>query len=146
MVNFAVDVFFYGSYINFSVLREAGIGERPFEVVSALGFELVISPLANLKRKPHGLIFGIRTRLTHPELDALYTDHALGKLGGRYLPEAVLVRQQSGEVLPALCYIAHHMAPAKPDPAYVDRILHPAKAYRFPQWYVDQIRTRIGKT
>jgi len=28
MYGYRVDVFFYGSYINFSVLREAGIEER----------------------------------------------------------------------------------------------------------------------
>jgi hypothetical protein len=134
------DVFFYGSYMNFAVLGEVGIGERAFDVVSVQGFELTISPLANLKRVPHGLVFGTLTQLTHAELDRLYLEHAPAKLGGVYLPEAVVARRESGEMLPALCYIAHELEETKADPAYVDRILKSALACGFPSSYTDHIR------
>ena len=134
-----INIFFYGSYINFKVLKEVDINQRAFEVGHINGFELTISPLANLRPKNDGVVYGILTQLTHSELDRLYQDHAKGKLGGNYLPEAVTVYQQNGTYTAALCYISHDMAASKADPAYVDRILKPATEYGFPEWYLNHI-------
>ena len=134
-----VNVFFYGSYINFKVLKEVDINQRAFEVGCINGFELIISPLANLKPKHDGVVYGILTQLTHSELDRLYQEHARGKLGGDYLPEAVTVYLRNGIYTSALCYISHNMEKKKADAGYVERILQPAKAYGFPQWYLDHI-------
>ncbi len=137
----AVNVFFYGSYINFKVLKEADINKRAFEVGRINGYVLTISPLANLSYKNEGIVYGIVTQLTHSELDRLYQDHAKGKLGGDYLPEAVTVYQLNGVYTPALCYISHHMKARKADPAYVARILKPAIEYGFPKWYLAHIES-----
>ncbi len=134
-----VDVFFYGSYINFDVLAEVDINKRHFEVSSVHGYKLTISPLANLKYKRLGTVYGILTQLTHEELHRLYQDHAKEKLGGEYLPEAVIVYQQRGTYTPALCYISHNMKAEKAASAYVKKILEPAKEYGFPAWYLNQI-------
>ncbi len=134
-----VDVFFYGSYINFEVLEEVDIMPRPYEVCRVNGFRLTISPLANLVPDPQGSTYGILTKLSHPELECLYNEHARGKLGGIYLPEAVLVYQSNGIYTPALTYISHDMPPAKTDPAYVARIYGPAEKYGFPKWYLAHI-------
>ena len=139
MIEHTIDVFFYGSYINFNVLKEVDINERTFKIGSINGYALTISPLANLKIKKQGIAYGILTKLTHYELDRLYQDHAKGKLGGEYLPEAVIVYQLHQIYTPALCYISHNMEEGKADPAYVDRILKPAKEYRFPKWYLNHI-------
>jgi hypothetical protein len=141
MIEHTVGVFFYGSYINFNVLKEVDINERIFDVGSVNGYELTISPLANLKYKKQGIAYGILTKLNHYELDRLYQDHAKGKLGGEYLPEAVIVYQLHGIYTPALCYISHYMEEGKADPAYVERILKPAKEYRFPNWYLNHIES-----
>ena len=133
------NVFFYGSYINFTVLKEADINQRGYKVGRINGFELTISPLANLRSQDDGLVYGILTQLTHSELDRLYLEHAKSKLGGNYLPEAVTVYQQNGTYTAALCYISHDMAAGKADPAYVDRILKPATEYGFPKWYLNHI-------
>ena len=113
MIEHTVDVFFYGSYMNFNVLKEVDINERAFEVGSINGYELTISPLANLRYKKQRIAYGILTKLTHYELDRLYQDHAKGKLGGEYLPEAVIVYELNGIYTPALCYISHNMTEGK---------------------------------
>ena len=136
-----VNVFFYGSYMNFTVLKEVAINRRVFEVGRINGYELTISPLANLRPKKDGVAYGILTQLVHSELDRLYQDHAKGKLGGNYLPEAVIVDQQSRTYTAALCYISHDMVEGKADPAYVDRILKPATEYGLPEWYVSHIKS-----
>lgn len=136
-----VDVFFYGSYINFAVLAEADIGDRPYQTACLRSYRLVIAPLANLEIDASSDTFGIVTKLTHGELDALYVGHAQEKLGGTYLPEAVNVFTEGNRtvVTPALCYRSHDMEPSTPDPAYVERILDPATKYKFPSHYLEHI-------
>lgn len=141
MNEYRVDVFLYGSYINFQVLAEAGIDERPYEPVRLPGYRLVIEPLANLVADEASQAYGILTGLTHRELDRLYQEHARLKLGGVYHPEAVLVFNIDNALMPALCYLSHDMQPARPDPAYVDRILQPAKDYGFPADYLEDIES-----
>lgn len=139
MVEPSVNVFFYGSYINFKVLSEVAIGERDFQVCKVDGYKLTISPLANLRPKADGTAYGIVTKLTHRELRRLYEEHARGRLGGEYLPEAVIAVGPDGKPIPALCYISHNMKAEKADPAYVNRILYPAKEYGFPAGYLRHI-------
>lgn len=143
MMERSVNVFFYGSYMNFEVLKEAEINERAFENGCLHGYALSISPLANLKKEDEGRVYGILTRLSHPELDRLYTEHARGKLGGVYLPEAVTVYLRNGLYTSALCYISHNMVAGEADPAYVTRILKPATEYGFPEWYLNHIASYV---
>jgi hypothetical protein len=137
MAERAVAVFFYGSYINRDVLAEVEIDPDPFEVARLEGFDITIRPLANLVAAEEARVFGILTRATHAELARLY-HHADHVLGERYLPEAVLVEAKAGPK-PALCYIAHEMADAPADPAYVERIVGPAREYGFPAEYVAKL-------
>lgn len=141
-----VEVFFYGSYINFDVLAEAGIDERPYDLVRLPGYRLHIGPLANLVADEASQAYGILTRLTHNELHRLYNGHAREKLGGVYHPEAVLVFNIDNALMPALCYLSHDMQPAEPDPGYVDRILRPAREYGFPADYLADIESFKSQT
>ena len=134
-----VKVFFYGSYINFDVLKQVDIKKRDFETCTLRDHELSIAPLANIIRKEQGVVYGILTRLTHPELDRLYQGHAKKVLGAEYLPEAVMAHRINGPPSPALCYISHNLAPGRADAPYVDRILKPAQQYGFPDWYLAHI-------
>jgi AIG2-like family len=134
-----VAVFFYGSYMNRDVLKEAHLVSTEVEVARLDGFEILINPLANLVPAPQGVVYGILTHAAHPELERLYA-HAEHVLGGVYLPEAVLVHVHTGQV-PALCYIAPHMEPAAPDPAYVERIVAPAREYGFPEPYIAKLES-----
>ena len=136
----AVWVFFYGSYINLDVLKEVDLVPGAWEVATLPGFDLTIAPRANIFRDPCKSVYGILATATHAELGRLYGDHAKGVLGETYLPEAVLAADLSGRLRPALCYIAHAMAPGPAEPAYVERIARPAERYGFPAWYVERIR------
>ena len=139
MADDRVNVFFYGSCMNVDVLREVDIGKKAFEPSSASGYELTISPLANLRKNELCTAYGILTRLTHPELDRLYQVHARTVVGGNYLPEAVMANRADETAAAALCYLSLDMQAASADADYVDRILKPAQANGFPQWYLDHI-------
>ena len=129
--------FFYGSYINFDVLKEVGLEPETWEVARLTGFDIEVAPRANLVRSDVASVFGIVTTATHEELSLLYA-HAKDVLGETYLPEAVLVETLDGKWRPALCYICPHMELRPADPAYLDRILGPARRYGFPQLYLDR--------
>ena len=134
-----VKVFFYGSYINLDVLREADLVPDRIEVARLPGFDLAIAPRANLIASDRHTVYGILTAATHRELERLYREHAHGKLGEVYLPEAVLVHTLDGRLVPAMTYICHDMQPRPAERAYVDRIHTPAKSLGFPGWYLERI-------
>lgn len=135
-----VTTFFYGSYINFEVLKEVDLVPESYEVARLYGFDIQINPLANLVRSDRHTVYGIVTTATHAELARLY-DHAEHVLGGIYLPEAVICRTADGKFVPALCYIAPSMEPKPADNDYVERIVGPARAYGFPDWYIARLES-----
>lgn len=131
-------VFFYGSYMNFDVLREVDLVPRQWEVATLSGFDISIRPRANLIRSDEHRVFGVAATATHGELRRLYA-HAEDVLGETYLPQAVLIETLDGRWRPALCYLAPDMEPRVATTDYVDRILLPAKELGFPGWYIDRL-------
>lgn len=132
--------FFYGSYMNFDVLKEVNFVPEQWEVARLGGFDIQIQPRANLIRSDQHCIYGIVATATHLELDRLYA-HAKDVLGETYLPEAVLVETRSGNWKPALCYICPAMAPRPAANDYLDRILKPAQEFGFPEWYLRRLES-----
>ena len=131
-------VFFYGSYMNFDVLKEVRLIPEQHEVARLSGFDISIQPRANLVRSDRNSVYGIVATATHAELKRLY-EHAQGVLGEVYLPEAVIVETVDGKWRAALCYIAPTMKPSPPERAYVQRIIRPAKEFGFPDWYLKRL-------
>jgi hypothetical protein len=138
-----VAVFFYGSYMNPAVLREAGLDRARFaaarlEPARLPGYDLVIRPLANLVPSDGHAAYGVLARATHAELERLYA-HARDVLGGSYLPRPVVVETRDGELVPALCYVAPALVPRAAAADYVERILATARRLGFPGWYLERI-------
>jgi hypothetical protein len=129
--------FFYGSFINPDVLRQAGYVPEHVEVARLAGFDIRIAPLANLVRSEQHCVYGIVARATHEELRRLYSQDWVGT----YLPEAVLVETQGGKWRAALCYIAPAMGPGVAADDYIDRIVGPARAHGFPDWYITRLES-----
>ena len=133
-------VFFYGSYINFDVLKEVNIILENWEVAKLNGYDIVIRPRANLIKSEMHCVFGIITSLSHSDLEKLYT-HAKNVLGELYLPEAVLLETKGNKWLPALCYICHDMQPRPAENDYINRIIKLAKKLGLPNIYIEKIGT-----
>jgi hypothetical protein len=132
--------FFYGSYINLSVLREVNYVPEKWEVARLAGFDIRIQPRANLVRSDQHSVYGILATGTHAELGRLYA-HAKDVLGETYLPEAVLAETRDGKYKPALCYICPAMDQRAATNDYIDRIVVPAREYGFPLWYIQRLET-----
>ena len=134
-------VFFYGSNINLDVLKAAGLIPAEWEIARAPGFDIRIAPTANLIPSDQHTVWGINATATHSELAGLYTNYVRGTLGQTYLPEAILTVTAEGKLRPAITYISHEMAPGNADPAYLDRIVVPARQFGFPPWYLEKLET-----
>lgn len=132
--------FFYGSYINFNVLKEVNFVPERWEVARLHGFDIQIGPRANLVRSDQHSVHGIIATATHTELSRLYA-HAKDVLGEVYLPEAVLVETLDGRWRPALCYICPVMEPRPATNDYLDRIVGPAREYGFPDGYIRRLES-----
>src|SRR5262245_50131718 len=91
--------FFYGSYMNFDVLKQVDFIPEQWEVAKLYGFDIRIQPRANLVRSDQHCVYGIVAAATHHELGRLYA-HAKDVLGETYLPEAVLVETSEGKWRP----------------------------------------------
>ena len=130
-----VDVFFYGSFINRRVLADHGLVPTDVRVARLPDFDITIWPLANLHAAPGRGAYGILVAATHDELARLY-DYAERGLGGRYLPQAVIVELLDRGQLPAPCYIAPSLRPAPATAEYVERIVGPARELGFPADYI----------
>jgi hypothetical protein len=132
--------FFYGSYMNFEVLKEVDIVPEQWQAARLHGFDILIQPRANLIRSDEGCVYGIAATATHAELVRLYA-HARDVLGETYLPEAVLVETLAGSWRPALCYICPEMQPRPAARDYVERILGPAREFGFPEAYLRKLES-----
>jgi hypothetical protein len=132
--------FFYGSYINFNVLKEVNYIPEQWAVARLHGYDIRIGPRANLVRSDQHVVYGIIATATHAELDRLYA-HAKDVLGELYLPEAVLVETLDSKWQPALCYICPAMEPQPAANDYIDRIAGPAREYGFPDWYIQRLES-----
>ena len=137
-----VVTFFYGSYINRAVLREVDLEPARIEVAWLPGFDIDMRPIANLVPSNQRCVYGVLATATHDELARLY-DHAETVLGGVYLPRAVLAFTPAGQAEPALCYIAPRLSGARASADYVARIVEPARAYGFPEWYIERLESFV---
>jgi hypothetical protein len=137
-----VSTFFYGSFINPHVLKQSGFSLEQYEVAKLPGFDIQIQPLANLVQSDEDSVYGILVQASHEELTRLYSQGWVGT----YLPEPVLVQTTSGAWRPAFCYIAPAKDLKQAADDYIDRIVGPARAYGFPDWYIARIeRFRPGR-
>jgi hypothetical protein len=129
--------FFYGSFINLDVLRQAGYIPERFEVARLTGFDIRIQPLANLVRSDQHCVYGIVALATHEQLHRLYSQEWVGT----YLPEPVLVETLDGKWRPAFCYVAPAPPPRPAGDDYIDRIVTPARQHGFPEWYIARLES-----
>jgi len=95
-----LDVFFYGLFMDQQLLD--GKGVHPTDVRPAVvpGFELRIGARAALVPTPAGQVHGLLMKLSHGDIENLYSEPGLRA----YRPEPVLALVRDGATVAALCY------------------------------------------
>ncbi len=96
----SIAVFFYGLFMDMSVLQQRGLDPRNPQAASLDGYDIEIRDRATLVPHAEARVYGIVTGLTHVEIDTLYAEPGVLE----YRPEAVVVILGDGRQVPAPCY------------------------------------------
>jgi cation transport regulator ChaC len=131
--------FFYGSFMNPDVLAKAEVRPTEAQMGRLDGWDIKIAPRATLVPSEGRSVFGILAKVTHADLEKLYTKDWFGF--GTYLPEAVLVEDSAEHLVPALSYIAWEMEGGSPTHEYLSNVVTAARQFRFPEWYINRLKS-----
>ena len=131
-----LDVFFYGLFMDDTLLREKGIHAQNRRLAALDDYALRIGPRATLVPQAGGRVHGLLALLTHDEVAALYADGSVSA----YRAEAVTAKTADGRAIPALCFnIPNPQLTGEVDPAYVARLKELALRVGLPPSYVASI-------
>ena len=124
-----IDAFFYGLFMDQTLLKSLGIKPQYPRVGSVPGHALRIGQRATLVEDPQARAYGMVMALTQDELRQLYG--APGLLD--YQPETVSVELTDGGTVAALCYTLHQApAPEEANPDYARRLREVFRQLGFP--------------
>jgi hypothetical protein len=131
-----VDVFFYGLFMDRGLLEAKGVRPTEVRVAVVSGFELRIGTRAAIVAAAARRIYGTLMKLTHAELEELYSDPSLRA----YRPEAVLAVPIEGGPVAALCYnLPTPPAPDERNAEYASKLRAVAHRLGLPDAYVASI-------
>ena len=132
----SVAVFFYGLFMDESLIRSKGI--QPLRTAFGFvdGYRLRIGARATLEVEASGRVYGVLMSISREELAKLYSYDTVAD----YVPEKVSVTLANGATESAVCYL---LPPGKlqgTNSAYADSLLQLATRLGFPEDYLAKIR------
>lgn len=131
------DVFFYGLFMDETLLRSKGLEPQGGEQASVDGVALRIGERAALVPTPGGRVHRLVFSLTPPELERLYSEPSVQA----YRPEAVLARLARGGAIAALCYnLPEPPSPGERNPEYASKLRALAQRIGLPAEYIASLQ------
>lgn len=128
-----LDAFFYGLYMDDSVLRGAGVTPRAPRKACAHGYALRIGKRATLVKAPGGIAWGMIYALAPDDLAKLYGAPGLEV----YRPEEIEVALENRAIVPARVYnLSQPPAPDERNPDYAEKLKTAMTRLGFPAEYV----------
>jgi len=131
-----VRVFFYGLFMDESLLAAKGIKPTDVSVGFVDCYGLRIGERATLVRRPNGRAYGAMMDIAPKEATELYAEDSVAD----YLPEPVTVELMDGTEVEATCYNLPGDKITGANKDYADSLLDVAIRLGFPDSYLDQIR------
>jgi len=132
-----IDAFFYGLFMDASLLRQRGVDPVDARRAYVADFALRIGQRATFVPSPGAKAFGMLMALTHAELDALYDAPGLE----HYRPKAVAAQTLDGPLVPALCYnLREAPGPSEANAEYAGRLRAVLGSLGFPRQYIESVR------
>ena len=129
-------VFFYGLFMDESLLATKGIEPSEVNIGFVDGYGLRIGERATLVRRPGSRAYGAMMDITPSETTKLYAEESVAD----YLPEPVIVELMDGTQVEATCYILPGDKVTGANKEYAESLLDVATKLGFPNSYLDQIR------
>jgi hypothetical protein len=131
-----IDVFFYGLFMDASILRQNGVAPANPRQAYVTEFALRIGQRATLVPSNGARAYGMLVALSLSNLERLYTAPGLEQ----YRPEAVLAHTLDGLSVPALCYnLREEPQRGERNPEYAMRLQTVLRNLGFPREYVDSV-------
>jgi hypothetical protein len=132
----SVAVFFYGLFMDESLIRSKGIQPSRTAFGYVDGYRLRIGTRATLEVEAAGRVYGVLMSFRREDLEKLYSDDTVAD----YVPEKVSVTLASGVDESAVCYL---LPPGKlegTNSQYAASLLQLATSLGFPGDYLAKIR------
>ena len=137
MTGVATDVFFYGLFMDASLLEAKGVRSTQSRLAVVRDWSLRIGQRATLIPDPNGEVHGVLMALTIADVDRLYAEEGVRM----YRPVAVLAEPTGGDaVVPALAYVLPEPpAPDERNPEYATKLRALAERLGLPEGYTQSI-------
>ncbi len=129
-------VFFYGLFMDESLLATKGIEPSEVNLGFVDGYGLLIGERATLVRRQDGRAYGAMMDIAPSEATELYAEDSVAD----YLPEPVTVELMDGTQVEATCYNLPSDKVTGANKDYANSLLDVATKLGFPDSYLDQIR------
>ena len=129
-------VFFYGLFMDESLLATKGIKPSEVNLGFVDGYGLRIGERATLVRRPDSRAYGAMMDIAPSEATELYAEESVAD----YLPEPVIVELMDGTQVEATCYNLPSDKVTGANKEYAESLLDVATRLDFPDSYLDQIR------
>lgn len=129
-------VFFYGLFMDESLLATKGIKPTDVNVGFVDGYGLRIGERATLVRRRNGRAFGAMMDIAPNEAMELYAEDSVAD----YLPEPVTVELMDGTKVEATCYNLPSTKVTGTNKDYAESLLQVAGRLGLPDSYLDEIR------
>ena len=129
-------VFFYGLFMDESLLATKGIEPSDVNLGFVDGYGLRIGERATLVRRQDGRAYGAMMDIAPSEATELYAEDSVAD----YLPEPVTVELMDGTQSEATCYNLPSDKVTGTNKDYANSLLDVASRLGFPDSYLDQIR------
>ena len=139
MISEEVSVFFYGLFMDESLLASQGVSPSKSTVGYVDGYGLRIGRRATLVKDDTQRAHGVLMTLRADDVSALYSDESVAD----YLPESVSVVVPDGSVESAICYILPMRKVEGANPGYAKALLKLAGRLGLPDGYLQQIGEQI---
>lgn len=107
----------------------AAVAENHFYFVAACGY-------ASIAPRRNARVHGILWKISAPHLVKL--DQYEGRAEDLYRVSAIPVKQD-GKLLRAMIYYANEAKPGRPKPGYQEGVITAARAWRFPDSYIEEL-------
>ena len=131
-----MNVFFYGLFMDESLLATKGIKSGKASIGFVDGYELYIGNRATLVSRQGGRAYGVVMVIAPDEAKELYAEDSVAD----YLPEPVTVELMGGARVEASCYNLPRDRIIGTNKDYAESLLGVATRLGLPEIYLDQIR------
>jgi hypothetical protein len=135
-----VAVFFYGLFMDASVLASKGVSPSTATIGYVNGYGLRIGRRATLVQGDGNRAYGVLMSLRADDVRALYSAESVAD----YVAESVSVVLPDGTVASAVCYILPRSKLEGANSEYANALLILAGRLGFPDDYLQQIREQAG--